>query len=173
MWPEVLDQSKLWSVFCVVRSISKLPSPCATISKPAQHYYEMGTQLLSYSIPCFLPCYKCFPKHLFIPFAGSGAVFHHIDGSVEADRALFHGFKWGSLLMTGKYGDGSYNVFKHLARRQMLYMALWKKKEEKKHERHLVKFCWACTFFVRNDLLHCDTAVTATLWFDGHHFYWS
>lgn len=27
------------------------------------------------------------------PFAGSGALFHRIDGSVEADRALFHALK--------------------------------------------------------------------------------
>lgn len=46
-------------------------------------YYEMGAWLLSYS----------FPKHPSISFAGSGAAFHHIDGSVEADRALFHALK--------------------------------------------------------------------------------
>ena len=56
-------------------------------------FYEMGTRLLSYTVPCSLPCCKCFPKHLSIPLAGSGAVFHHIDGSVEADRALFHALK--------------------------------------------------------------------------------
>lgn len=43
--------------------------------------------------PVFTLVASVFPKHLSIPFAGSGAVFHHIDGSVEADRALFHARK--------------------------------------------------------------------------------
>ncbi len=76
-------------------------------------FFETETEPLSYSIPHSLPCYKCFPKHLSIPAAGSGALFDHIDGSVEADRALFHTLKWGSLQMTGKQGGESCAVSKH------------------------------------------------------------
>lgn len=49
----------------------------------------MGGQLLSYSM---LPS-PLVVSHVSIPLTSSGAVFHHVDGSVEADRVLFHALK--------------------------------------------------------------------------------
>lgn len=59
-------------------------------------YCEMGVWVISSQF--ILLCFKCFLKHFFFSSAGSGAVFHHTDASVEADRALCYALKWDSLL---------------------------------------------------------------------------